>query len=108
MFCGIPEGGLIDNCAFLPKDKGISLLTRVMAPEIIICDEITANEVEAVNEAINCGVSIVASAHCENFQDLLRRGRMKSIVNPSVFPFCVILSNDCGFNCDIFETEAIL
>ncbi len=108
IFSGIPEGGLIDPCVFLPKDKAISLLTRVMSPEIIICDEITANEADAVNEAINCGVSLIASAHCKSIQDLLKRGRMSLLADASLFPLCVTLSSDGDFNCTVCETEAIL
>lgn len=108
LFSGINDNGLIDPCVFLPKAQGIELLTRVMSPEVIICDEISASEVDAVIEAQNCGVSLIASAHCVNMQELLLRGRMKTLVNPNVFPLCVTLGFDGEFNCTVHKTEELL
>lgn len=108
LFSGIGDNGLIDPCVFLPKAEGIELLTRVMSPEIIICDEISAAEVDAVIETQNCGVSLVASAHCKTPRELLLRGRLKEIADPNRFPLCVILGYDGEFNCAVFDTEELL
>ncbi len=108
IFHGINDNGLIDPCVFLPKAQGIELLTRVMSPEVIICDEISATEVDAVIEAQNCGVSLIASAHCFDIKDLLLRGRMKALANPNVFPLCAILGFDGEFNCSVYKTEELL
>lgn len=108
LFSGIGDNGLIDPCVFLPKAAGIELLTRVMSPEVIICDEISATEVDAVIETQNCGVSLIASAHCKTPRELLLRGRMREIANPDRFPLCVILGYDGEFNCTVYKTEELL
>ena len=105
---GIPDNGVIDPCVFLPKAQGIELLTRVMSPEVIICDEISATEVDSVIEAQNCGVSLIASAHCESVRDLLKRGRMKVLADPNLFPLCVLLGFDGDYNCRVLKTEELL
>lgn len=108
IYTSIPDGGLIDPCVFIPKAEGISMLTRVMSPEIIICDEISASEVDAVNEAQSSGVALIASVHCESVCELLNRGRMRALADPTLFPLCVYLSFDKEFKCEICETEALL
>jgi stage III sporulation protein AA len=108
IFSGISNNGLIDPCAFLPKAQGIELLTRVMSPEVIVCDEISANEVDAIAEAHNGGVALIASAHCVGIGDLLMRGRMKTLADPSVFPVCVMLGYDGGYVCSVHKTEELL
>ena len=108
LLSGISDNGLIDPCLFLPKAQGIELLTRVMSPEIIVCDEISVSDAESVIEAHNCGVSLIASAHCENARDLLSRGRMKALADPELFPLCVILGLDGGYSCVIRKTEELL
>lgn len=105
---GIEKDGLIDVVSSLPKAEAITLLTRSMSPEIIICDEIGTPEAESVIEAQNTGVALIASAHCKTPKDLLMRGRMKMLLERGLFKLCVILGYDGGYTCEIAETEAFL
>ena len=105
---GINNNGLTDRCVFLPKAEGIELLTRVMSPQVIICDEITANELDSVIEAQSSGVSLIASAHCESVSELRHRGRMNALANAEIFPLCVPLSYDGGYRNAVFNTKELL
>ena len=105
---GIPEKGLLEIVSGAPKREAITLLTRTMSPEIIICDEISADEVEQVIEAQSTGVPLIASAHCERPSDLLKRGKLKKLIELELFPLCAILSYDGGYKCAIGKTEDFL
>ncbi|MBR5859495.1 MAG: hypothetical protein IKZ05_06180 [Clostridia bacterium] len=87
---GIPFG-LCDILSGIPKAEAITMLTRTMSPEIIVCDEITEKEAEAITAAQGTGVTLIASAHCESPCDLLRRGSMKTLMEQSVFSLFVTL-----------------
>ena len=100
--------GFVDILTTRPKAESIELLTRTMSPEIIICDEISAGEVDAVIEAQSSGVVLIASAHCKAPSELARRGRMKRLIEGEIFPLCVVLGYDDGYTCEIFETEELL
>lgn len=54
------------------KSEGIMLTLRSMSPEFIICDEIAHDE-EAVEQALFCGVKVIASAHAGSLAELERR-----------------------------------
>lgn len=56
------------------KSEGIMLALRSLNPEYIICDEIAHDE-EAVEQALFCGVKIIASAHAGSLVELRRRAR---------------------------------
>ncbi len=105
---GIGSDGIADIVSSMPKAEAITLLTRTMSPEVIICDEISATEVDAVIEAQNTGVSLIASAHCESPRELMLRGRMSRLIDQKVFKLCVMLGNNGRFTCEIAETEAVL
>lgn len=105
---GMPRGGLLDVISGVPKWEGISLLTRTMSPQVIICDEISADETESVLEAQNTGVCLLASAHCKTPKDLLKRGRMKNLLESGVFPLCALLDYDGEYLCRISKTEDFL
>ncbi len=102
---GIKAQGLIDIISGAPKADAINILTRTMSPEIIICDEISATEVESVLEAQNTGVTLIASAHCTDIKGLYKRGRMKTLIDAGIFPLCAVLSYDSEYRCEIMKTE---
>jgi stage III sporulation protein AA len=105
---GLKSNGTLDVLSRMQKSEAITLLTRTMSPEVIICDEIGAHETESVLEAQNSGVPLIASAHCNRPDELLRRGRMKNLLENGVFPLCVLLSYDGGYKCKICDTEDFL
>lgn len=105
---GLCEKGLLEIITGAPKSEAITVLTRTMSPEIIICDEISAEDVEQVIEAQNTGVPLVASAHCKTPNDLLKRGKMKNLLEIGAFPLCAVLSYDEGYKCEIRRTEDFL
>ena len=101
---GMPQSGLADAVVALPKERAISLLTRTMSPQIIICDEISPAETEVILEAQHTGVQLIASAHCENPSDLLHRGRMREMLTSGIFRYFAILGYDGGYTCTIKES----
>ena len=41
-------------------------MLRSMSPDVIITDEIAGCDVEAIKQALSCGVRIIATAHGDN------------------------------------------
>lgn len=105
---GMGSLGLADVITGVPKAHAMELLTRTMAPQIIICDEISPKETDAVLEAQNTGVTLIASAHCKTPNELLKRGRMKELLTAGIFQKSVILDYCGGYTCRIIETEDVL
>ena len=102
------DGGISDIICGVPKARGISMLTRTMAPQVIICDEITAEESQSIIEAQSTGVCLIASAHCKSPTDLARRGRMRELLEQEIFPLCVLLDYGEEYRCTIGETKDYL
>lgn len=62
------------------KAAGIEMLLRTMSPEVIVCDELSgARDLSAVREALGCGTSIIASAHAQNFDELLKKPQLRAL-----------------------------
>lgn len=104
----VRECGLVDVVSLRPKAECIELLTRTMSPEVIICDEISASDADAVTEAHSSGVTLIASAHCESPEELLHRGRLASVLESKLFRYCVRLGYDRGYTARICETEELI
>lgn len=61
------------------KTEGIMLGIRSLSPEVIICDEI-GNDEDAVEQAMFCGVKIIASAHAESIDQLKKRPSTRGLM----------------------------
>lgn len=75
------------------KADGITMATRTLAPDVIICDEIKElKEFEAVSYAATCGVSIIASMHAASIEEFLAKKDFQDNKN-FLFKRYIVLSN---------------
>ena len=61
------------------KSAGIMLAVRSLSPEVIICDEI-GNDEAAIEQAMFCGVKIIASAHANSIEQLKKRPSTRGLM----------------------------
>lgn len=79
-----------DGC---PKDKGILMMLRSMAPGVIITDELGGTrDLEAITSAMNAGVRIIATAHGYGLQKGQLRQEIQRIMEQEIFERYVVLS----------------
>ena len=74
------------------KAEGALLMLRAMTPEIIALDEIaTKRDIEAIKAIANCGVGIIATAHGESTEVLLKRPIYKELFDLDIFKVIILL-----------------
>lgn len=89
-----PRTDVLDNC---PKAEGMMLLIRAMSPDLIAVDEIgRPADAEAALEALHAGVSLVATAHGADLDDVRRRPALAELLGVGAFGRAVILSRSRG------------
>ena len=77
------------------KSAGVEMLLRVMNPDVIAVDEITAQEdCKALLEAGWCGVTLLATAHAASKQDFLSRPVYQSLVQSKLFSHVILMQPD--------------
>ena len=73
-----------------PKGLAIEIATKSMTPELIICDEISSfEEANAVGQATNSGVAIIASCHASSFDELCSKEILKDLFLHRVFDYAL-------------------
>ncbi len=93
---GIQRGKRMDVLSGCPKVRGIDMLLRTMGPAYIAVDEITAREdCEALAEAANCGVKLLATAHGTCLQDYFDRPAYRQA--QGLFQTVILLKQDKGY-----------
>ncbi|MFR2571219.1 MAG: stage III sporulation protein AA [Clostridia bacterium] len=88
MYRGIPQNDvgirtdIIDN---ISKAKGIKILIRTMAPEIIAADEIgSVEDIKAIEEAMISGVKGIFTMHGKTMDDINANENIKKLVEKKI------------------------
>lgn len=99
-YLGVPQRDVgirtdvLDAC---PKAQGMIILLRSMSPEILAVDEIGSMEdADAIENAINSGVKVIATVHGKDIKDIIARPGIKSLMDKKSFERIVFLSRKNG------------
>lgn len=80
------QGKHLDVLGGTDKARAFAVLLRAMAPQVIVTDEIGRREdVPALLDAARCGAGLLASAHADGFDDLLRRPVLRELFEARAF-----------------------
>ena len=52
------------------RREGIEIATRTMSAEVIMIDEIGADDAESIRDVLRCGIPIVATAHARSYEEI--------------------------------------
>lgn len=86
--------GLCDVLDGYQKQDGIMHAVRCLSPNVVVCDEIGSDEeVRGIRECLNSGVTIIASAHCANVDELLSKPQTCNLISTGAFEYIVFLSD---------------
>ena len=81
---------VLDSC---PKSEGMKMLIRSMAPDILATDEIgTREDIIAVEEALQAGISVILTAHGKNIEDIYHHPYLSHLTQYTLLKRIVILA----------------
>lgn len=85
---------VLDGC---PKAEGVMLALRALSPGVIVTDEIGREEdARALEEVLNAGVRVIATAHAATPAELARRPVFAYLFRLGLFERLVVLSRRKG------------
>jgi len=85
---------VLDAC---PKAQGMMLLIRSMSPGVLAVDEIGRMEdIQALEEALNAGIRVIATAHGSGVEDLAKRPAFRYLLEQQIFQRFVVLNKAKG------------
>ena len=101
---------LVDMLSGYPRGRGISIATRTLSAQLILCDEIgDMSEAQEIVSAHIGGVPLVASAHAASLGELLARPGLRLLHEARCFGAYVRLSREAGeyrYGYDVADWEA--
>lgn len=95
LYKGVPQNEIgikTDVIENVPKNIGMKMLIRSMAPKVIVADEIgNFEDVEAINYAMCSGCKGIFTAHGGDFNDIYINSVLKNLVNSHIFETIIFL-----------------
>lgn len=95
-YMGVPQNNLGVCCDVLdgyPKALGIMQAIRSLSPEFIIFDELGgSDEVSAVEQGLNAGVTMISSIHAGSIDELINRKQAVALLETGAFGCVAMLS----------------
>lgn len=89
-----PRTDVLDAC---PKAAGMIMALRSLSPQVIITDEIgRIEDIEAVLECLNAGVTVITSAHAGSTAELQKRPLFTEMLERGAFKTGIVLSRRNG------------
>lgn len=87
----------LDILSGYSKSEGISIATRTMSAQVIICDEIgNYDEAESIVYSHNCGVPLIASAHANDVKELMNKPAIYYMYKMGIFAWFVGIKRSNG------------
>ncbi len=81
------------NC--YPKKQAIMTAIKTMSPDIIAVDEVAENsEIEAIRLGVNSGVKFLVTIHACDYDELIFRPQIETLLNTYSFDKLVLLGTD--------------
>lgn len=85
-----PRTDVLDGC---PKAQGMLMALRSLSPEVLVTDEIgRVEDALAIEEALNSGVRVVATAHGCSYEDVAMRPGLSRLIDMGLFQRIAVLS----------------
>ena len=98
MYGSILGNDLGINCDILnsyPKSEAVLLAVRTMSPDIIALDEVgSAEEINAIEQAVNTGVKFILTVHASDFDEIVTRPQIEQLINTYSFDKVCLLSGE--------------
>ena len=74
------------------KKIGIEMLVRSMGLNVIVADEISDLDIDAINYGASTGVSYIYTLHGSSLEDVYKRSGIKKMIDEGLFDLIVVIS----------------
>jgi stage III sporulation protein AA len=78
------------------RKRGLEIATRTLSPEVLMIDEIGADDAAELVSVVRCGIPLVATAHASGFDELMAKPSLKPLFETGAFSVFVGIFREGG------------
>ena len=87
--CEFPEENYtdcrVDILRGYKRREGVEIATRTLSPDLIMIDEIGAEDADPLMGVVRCGIPLVATAHAASIEEIMLRPALRRLISSGVF-----------------------
>ena len=89
------KGRSVDVLSGYKKADGMEIALRTLSPDVMVIDEIgSLGEAEVMAQFVNCGVRVIATAHADNLDAVMKKKALEPFLSMGIFEIYAGLSVD--------------
>ena len=96
-------GCCTDVISGIDKPRVFEMGIANMSPHVIVTDELFSSDLPYVARASTCGISVIATAHAKNIDELKAKAEYAEIIKSGVFDCYVVLSGPPSRNFTVYD-----
>ena len=89
-------GSEVDILKGYKRREGIEIATRTLSSQVIMIDELSADDGDALMGVVRSGIPLIATAHAGDFEEVMSKPSLKGFFDNSVFSVLVGISLEKG------------
>ena len=74
------------------RREGVEIATRTLSPDLIMIDEIGADDADSLMDVVRCGIPLIATAHAATLEEIMLRPSLRGLISCGVFDVFVGIS----------------
>lgn len=96
-----------DVISGVDKQRVFEMGIANMSPDVIVTDELFSGDMYGVRRAVTCGISVIASVHAKNLDELRAKPDWRDILSLGLFESYVVLSGPPSRSVTVYEGVAV-
>lgn len=78
------------------RKSGLEIATRTMSAEVVMIDELGADDAGSILQAVRCGIPLVATAHAASFEEIKKKASLSPLLECGAFEVFVGIRRSGG------------
>lgn len=78
------------------RRRGLEIATRTLSPEILMVDEIGADDAPELTAVVKCGIPLIATAHAKSYSEICSKPSLLPLLKIGAFSLFVGISENGG------------
>ncbi len=90
------RGAQVDILKGYKRRNGLEIATRTMSPDVVMIDELGADDAQSILQTVRCGIPLIATAHAASYEEIEKKASLAPLIGCGAFDVFVGIRRSGG------------